>query len=165
MDPSSQAGQREACLAHRGMTTAADNHPPGTEFRGGSRVPRSREGAGIGELRSSFVISLNPLGKNATILVMIDIDRRWCPGKVEPGLGTISTARRKLLGDLSSGFVSLVERIPRMGARSDIRSSAVRATRVQILQSNSAAAVVTVAVKKHKRGVPPPRPHLVASLG
>jgi hypothetical protein len=28
LDHSSRAGQREACLAHRGMVTAADNHPP-----------------------------------------------------------------------------------------------------------------------------------------
>ena len=89
LDHSSRAGQREACLAHRGMVTVADNHPPCTEFRSGSRVPWYRVGAGIGELRSSFVISLNPLGEMVTILVMIDIERVCCPEIVEPDLGRI----------------------------------------------------------------------------
>jgi hypothetical protein len=44
LNHSSRAGQREACLAHRGMVTAADNHPPRTEFRSGGRVPKHREG-------------------------------------------------------------------------------------------------------------------------
>ena len=64
LDHSSRAGQREACLAHRGMVTVADNHPPCTEFRSGGRVPWYRVGAGIGELRSSSVISLNPFRQN-----------------------------------------------------------------------------------------------------
>jgi len=50
LNHSSPAGQREACLAHRGMANTADNHPPGAEFRSGSRVPWYWEGAGIAEL-------------------------------------------------------------------------------------------------------------------
>jgi hypothetical protein len=100
-------------------------------------------------------MSLNPLGKKVTILVMIDIDRVCCPVKVGPDLERMFNlaARRKALGDLSSTR----EHCPGIivAIHGNVGSRCRRALRVQILQSVVRRPLETVAVKQRKRGVPP----------